>query len=203
MSMEEESPRRIAGGLARLGLALKAQSWRGAQALGLTPTQGQILEHLAEHPDGLKLAEIAAKLGISAPTASEAVTTLHTKQFVKKNPGADKRAIKLTLTREGEQAAASANEWSGFLAETIGQLPEYEQSALLSALSKVIWNLQIQDFIAPQRLCVTCAYFRPFVNMDTTNPHRCELLNTSYGAMGLRLNCPEHEEVPDEAVAAQ
>jgi hypothetical protein len=73
----------------------------------------------------------------------------------------------------------------------------------LSALSKVIWNLQIQDFIAPQRLCVTCAHFRPFVNMDTTNPHRCELLNTSYGAMGLRLNCPEHEEVPDEAVAAQ
>ncbi|MBM3542579.1 MAG: MarR family transcriptional regulator, partial [Alphaproteobacteria bacterium] len=39
----EPIEKRVATGLAKLGLAIKAQSWRGAGAASLTPTQGQAL----------------------------------------------------------------------------------------------------------------------------------------------------------------
>jgi DNA-binding MarR family transcriptional regulator len=189
---EDESAKRIAGGLARLGLALRAQSWRNAQTLGLTPTQSEILQHLAEHPEGLGLAELAAKLKVSAPTASEAVSTLHAKDLIKKGQGKDKRAVVLTLSRAGQKAAANSSDGSQFLADPIAELPAHEQAALLSALSKIIRNLQEQGFIAPQRLCITCTHFRPHVNTDAANPHHCELIGQSFGAVGLRLNCGEH-----------
>jgi DNA-binding MarR family transcriptional regulator len=195
---DDESAKRIAGGLARLGLALRAQSWRTAQSLGLTPTQSEILQHLAENATGLGLADLAARLKVSAPTASEAVATLHNKELVRKTPGKDKRAVLLTLTKAGQKAAANSSDGSQFLADPIADLPAHEQAALLSALSKIIRNLQEQGFIAPQRLCVTCQHFRPHANSDAANPHHCALIGQSFGAMGLRLNCGEHVAAPAE-----
>jgi len=38
----------IATGLAKIGLFLRAESWRQADAAALTPTQAQILAHLTQ-----------------------------------------------------------------------------------------------------------------------------------------------------------
>ncbi len=188
----ETLPRRIASGLGRLALALRAKAWRGASEEGITPTQGELLAQLLEQPEGQRLGEIARQLGVSAPTASEAVSTLVAKSLVEKKPGSDKRSVTLRITRQGRKMAARAADWTSFLAGSIATLDKAEQAAFLVSLSKIIRAMQVNGDISPQRMCITCAHFRPYVHADATNPHHCAFVDAAFGAADLRLNCPEH-----------
>jgi DNA-binding MarR family transcriptional regulator len=193
----ESLPKRIASGLGRLALALRANAWRGAQDEGITPTQGEVLARLAEQDGGLKLGDLALQLGISAPTASEAVNALVAKSLVEKKPGTDRRTVILRVTRSGREMAARTDDWSNFLARSVGSLAAEEQASFLVALAKIIRTMQENGDIAPQRMCVTCVHFRPYVHRDARRPHHCGFADVAFGDPELRLNCADH--VPAEA----
>ncbi len=189
---------RIASGLGRLALALKAKAWRGAADEGITPTQGEVLARLADAPSGVRLGDLSRQLGVSVPTASDAVSTLVVKALVEKRSGNDKRSVTLKLTREGKRLAARAAGWTDFLVEAAETLDDHEREDFLVALVKIIRALQESGDISPQRMCVTCEHFRPHAHNDAANPHHCAFIDTAFGAASLRLNCADHREAEKE-----
>jgi len=193
-SISEPISRRVTAGLTKIGLLLRSHAWKGAGSAGLTPTQGNALGMLRDAPGGMRLAAVAKLLGISAPTASEAMNSLVAKGLVVKEPGPDRRSINLVLSPEGEAAADRTREWPIFLAEAVETLEADEQAALLRALVKVIRSLQTTGDIPWQRMCVSCRFFRPYVHEDRLNPHHCAFVDAPFGDRHLRLNCAEHEE---------
>jgi hypothetical protein len=68
-----------------------------------------------------------------------------------------------------------------------------EQTALLQLVIKTIRALQIAGAISPQRMCVTCRHFRPYVHDDARTPHHCAYVDAAFGAEALRLDCGEHD----------
>ena len=189
--------RRIASGLGRLALALKSRAWRGAADEGITPTQGELLSRLSEQSEGTRLSDLAHQLGISAPTASDAVGTLVAKALVEKQAGSDKRSVTLKVTRSGRKVAARAGDWTDFLADSIATLDEEEQAGFLESLIKIIRNMQERGDISPQRMCITCQHFQPYAHKDAANPHHCGFIGMPFGAASLRLNCADHREAEE------
>lgn len=181
-------------GLAKIGLALKSQSWQDAGQQGLTPTQGQILSLLIDKGEiGMRLSDVAKNLAVTAATASDAVTSLLEKGFVQKTRSPqDGRAIAITLTTAGQKAAAQTSSWSNFLLDTIDELSPEEQAIFLRVLIKMIRSLQEQGQISVANMCVTCSFFRPHRYSNPDRPHHCVLVNAPFGDRHLRLNCSEH-----------
>ncbi len=187
--------KRIASGLGRLALALKAKSWKGAADEGITPTQGEVLARLADAPSNTRLSELAHQLGVSAPTASDAVSTLVAKALVEKRSGDDKRSVTLKLTKEGKRLATRAAGWTDFLAGAAETLSDNEREDFLASLIKIIRALQESGDISTQRMCVTCEHFRPHAHKDSVNPHHCAFIDSAFGASSLRLNCADQSEM--------
>jgi DNA-binding MarR family transcriptional regulator len=191
----------ISIGLAKIGLVLKSQSWQDAGQQGLTPTQGQILALLVDK--SLRLSDIANHLSITAATASDAVTTLVDKGLVQKvKSPSDGRAIAITLTVAGVQAAKKTAIWDDFLLNTVDELTEQERAIFLRGLIKIIRKLQENGQISVANMCVNCTFFQPYRYDDEEYPHHCGLVNSPFGDRHLRINCPE--QIPaDKKTAAQ
>ena len=188
---------RIATGLHKLGLAVKHQTWSRASEDGLSPTQGQILAALAVDI-ALSASEVAARLGIGLPTISEAVTTLANKHLVRRTPDRrHPRARLLRLTAAGRRLAARTRAWPEFLTHAVGSLNDAEQTTLLTALMKMIRELQEQGQIPISRMCATCTHFRPRVRRGDT-PHHCAFVDAPMAPQHLRLDCADHQPAPEE-----
>jgi DNA-binding Lrp family transcriptional regulator len=146
------------------------------------------------------LGTIAQGVGISEPTACDAVQTLVKKGLVKKvRSTADHRARAISLSVQGRREAARAAGWPDFLAEAVETLPAAEQEALLRALVKTIRALQEAREIPVSRMCVTCQYFRPNVHDDPRRPHHCAYVDAPFGDTLLRIECGEHVPATVEA----
>lgn len=193
---------RVSAGLSKIGLALKTKAWRGAVPARLTPTQGQALALLRSAPQGLRLDAVAKGLGVTAPTASDAVTALVAKGLVSRDrPAGNRRAVSLTLTPEGAVLADQVAEWPDFLLRAVGTLEPGEQAGFLRGLVKIIRGLQEAGDVPAQRMCVSCRYFRPNRYDDPDRPHHCAYVDAPFGDRHLRLDCPEQD--PASAEAAQ
>ncbi|NER85352.1 MAG: winged helix-turn-helix transcriptional regulator [Leptolyngbya sp. SIO1D8] len=193
-TLNEPITQRVITGLSKIGIALRSQSWQGAESQGLTPTQGQILALLRSHPSGIRLSQVAKGLATSSATASDAVSALVKKGLVSREQAADdRRAIAIRLTPEGQQQAKQAASWPDFLLGAVGDLSEEEQTVFFRGLTKIIYKLQVQGKISPARMCITCQYFRANVYDDGDRPHHCDLVNAPFGDRDLRLDCPEHQ----------
>ncbi len=195
--VSEPLDQRVATGLHKLGLALKHRTWALAHEQGLSPTQGQILTALAS--DGpLSASEIAARLGVSLPTVSDAVTTLAAKRLLRKaSDPRHPRASLLHLTAAGTRRAATARTWPDFLTPALGTLSDAEQTVLLTALMKMIRTLQEQGQIPTSRMCATCLHFRPHAH-DGPAPHHCAFIDAPMAERHLRLECAEHTAAPPD-----
>jgi DNA-binding MarR family transcriptional regulator len=179
-------------GLEKIGMALKSQSWQDAGDQGLTPTQGQILTLLG-NTGGVRLSEVAKNLGVTAPTASDAVASLVGKGLVQKTRAlADGRAISITLTTPGQQAAGQTATWSDFLLTTVDELTAEEKVIFLRGLIKIIKKLQEQGKISVAKMCVTCSFFQPDRYPDSEQPHHCGLVDAPFADGNLRITCAEH-----------
>lgn len=196
-ALSEPVSRRVTSGLTRIGLAVRSRSWRGAEAEGVTPTQAQALAVLHDASGGMRLAALAAQLGVSAPTMSARVDALIAKGLVEKTTGPDRRSIGLRLTPQGEAVIDRAAERPDPLADAVAALGPEEQAGLLRSLVTLIRTLQVQGDIAPQRMCVTCRHFRPFAHPDPQLPHHCAYVDAPFGDRHLRLSCAEQEDAPD------
>lgn len=196
---------RVGDGLARLSDALRAQSWKGASKNGLTPTQGRVVSLLQNASDGLRMPALASSLGVSAATASDAVSALRRKGLVAKRiDETDRRSAEFHLTPAGTAMAQDVAQWPSFLVEAIDTLPASEQETLLVALVKILRRLQTAGELPPQRMCVTCTHFRPNSRpTDNRNPHVCAFLNVPFGNKNLRLDCADQNPVLDEREASE
>jgi DNA-binding MarR family transcriptional regulator len=191
--LQDSLQRRVIVGLSKIGLALKTHSWQDANQQGLTPTQGQILALLrSKGLEGMRLSVVANELGVSASTSSDAVTTLVEKGLVHKKKAVDDgRAIAISLTTKGQQAAVQVSDWTDFLLDAVSELSEMEQEVFLKGLIKMIRKLQEQKQISVARMCVNCDFFRPNVYDNVDHPHHCTFVDAPFGDQELQIDCPD------------
>lgn len=204
MHPTEDIPQRIAAGLSRISLVLRHHQWRAAGGLALTPTQAQALALLAAHPPaGLRLSEIAQRLAVTPPTASDAVAALETKRLVRKEADADDaRAVRIRLTARGRRAAAAASQWPDYLLAAVDALPQPMQEQLLAALMAMIRRLQEQGRIPVARMCTNCVYFEADRFPGSAEPHYCHFVGAPFGVRSFRVDCPDFAPAPEEAQRA-
>lgn len=194
--------RRVAVGLAKIGLALRSQAWQEAAGRGLTPTQGQVLALLLGSTGPLRLSQLAEGLGVTAATASDAVQALVAKGLVRKERSReDARALAVSLTSAGREEAARAASWPDFLLSAIDELSAAEKEVFLEGLIKMIRALQERGQIPVARMCVTCRFFRPNAHPDPDRPHHCAFVNAPFGGRSLRIDCPDHQSAETGAAA--
>ncbi len=190
---------RLIVGLSKIGLAMKSQAWSRAPAEGVTPTQAQILVVLRDRAEGARLSTIAETLGITAPTASEAVASLVAKKLViRGRDKEDARAARFRLSRGGTKVAARVGAWPDFLQKAVGTLDIAEQTTFLRALVKMIRALQEAGDIPVQRMCVDCRFFRPHAHRDPQRPHHCAFVDAPFGEHHIRIDCADHEAAANE-----
>jgi DNA-binding MarR family transcriptional regulator len=208
-TLSEPLPQRLAAGLSRLATALRAGQWRLAEARGLTPTQAQALALVAARTGPgrplPRLSEIAEQLGVTRATASDAVAALERKALIARHPDPrDGRAAGLALTAAGADAAREAGgSPPALLGVASEDLSPAEQEQLLRLVVRLIRGLQTRGAIAPQRLCVTCRFFRPFAHEgDASAPHHCAFVDAPFGDRHLRLDCPDQEPLPEAEAEA-
>ncbi len=191
----------ILTGLAKIGMVLRSEQWHRTETRGVTPTQAQILVHLAAR-GAARVTAIADEIAVTQPTASDAVAALVRKGLVTKSPDPDDaRAARLQATADGARMAKDLAVWPDVLLAAAHALDAVEQAAFLKGLTKMIRALQVQGAIPVQRMCATCRFFRPNVHDDPATPHHCAFVNAAFGDAALRLDCGEHEAA-SEAEAA-
>lgn len=188
--------------LSRLAALQRAAAWRDAGAQGLTATQAAILQELARRGPA-RVGALAAALGVTQPTLSDALAALVAKGLAERHPDpADRRARCVGLTPAGTDAAGGLAGTSADLAAALARLPDGERGAMLRALSRVIRSLQKAGAIPVQRMCATCRHFRPHVHDDAAAPHHCGFVDAAFGDAMLRIDCGDHVEAPEEEARA-
>ena len=193
-TISEPLDRRVGDALGRIGTALRSQAWKGAEAQRLTPTQGDILALLRARGGPQRLSEVAEGLGITRPTACEAVATLVRKGLlIKEKDANDRRAIGLRLTVDGVWEADRIAHWPDFLTDAVGTLSQTEQETVYLALIKMIGALQRSGNIAGSRMCLTCRHFQPNAHDGSEARHHCSHFASPIGDRHLRLDCTEYE----------
>jgi DNA-binding MarR family transcriptional regulator len=188
-------------GLDRVASAMRAEVRRSVASRGLNPAQDAILRILLARPAGLRVRVLAGHLGVRQPTVTDSVIALERKGLVRRQADpADARAtiVKVTPAALGQPTAAVAS----LAAAALADLSEAEQVSLLKLLIKLIRSLQLRQAIPPQRMCVTCKYFRPNVHPEAAEPHHCAFVDAPFGNRALRLDCAEHEQAEAAEMAS-
>lgn len=203
MSEDLEDIGRIASGFGQIAAFMRMVGWREAEPIGLTPTQTACLSLLSGR-GASRVTALARLLGVTQPTASDAIAALERKGLVARRPDpGDGRATSIGLTEAGARVVRQTGQPPAALARAIGALEPGERAGLQRALSKTILSLQQQGAIEPQRLCLTCRFFRPFVHSDAEKPHHCAFVDAAFGDASLRVDCGDHEEAgPGEGASA-
>lgn len=203
MDQAECDSEQIAAGLGQLAGFLRMAAWREAEPLGLTATQTTCLSHISARGP-IRVTMLARLLGVTQATASDVVAALQRKKLVERRPDpADGRATRVHLTSAGARIARRTSLPPEALARAIGSLASDERAGLRRALSKTILSLQQEGAIEPQRLCLTCRFFRPYAHSDADMPHHCAFVDAAFGDASLRLDCRDHEEAdPGEKASA-
>src|SRR3546814_1625669 len=83
--------------------------------------------------------------------------------------------------------------WPDALLGAVEMLDDGERAAFLKGLTKMIGALQTRGTIPVQRMCVSCAHFRPNVHSDAATPHHCAFVDAAFGDASLRLDCEDRK----------
>jgi DNA-binding MarR family transcriptional regulator len=178
----------------QMGLYLRKTQWRTEEAEALTPTQVGVLTALRRHGPA-RVQALARKLGTRHATMSEVVSTLVRRGLVAKEPDPDDaRAVRIALSPEGATVAAERYRVPPGLSRALEGLAAGERAAFKRTLAAIIRDLQIAGEIAPQRMCVTCRFFRPHAHADARAPHHCAFVDQPFGDATLLFDCPDQEE---------
>ena len=181
-----------------LGLDRKA----GGATLGaehdLTSNQARLLA-LLQRAGAMRLRDVATQLGVTAPTASQTISSLARRGIVAKerDPG-DKRALRLTLTQSGLRLAEVVGTWSEDLREAVLELPDDSLDGLMRSLVLLVRALGERDRIPVAVVCVACSAFRPNAHPGSDKPHHCAMIDRPLASADLRWDCPAHEPAPAE-----
>lgn len=184
---------KILDGLERLSCVMRADARRKAAAFGINAAQDAILRLLLSRPGGMRVQQLANHLKVSQPAITDSLSALERKGLVQRLP--DPEDGRATLVKPARATRSCGNRaLSTPAARAIAGLSENEQTSLLTTLIKLIRSLQLQNAIAPQRLCVTCKYFRPHMHPNARAPHHCAFVDAAFGDSALRLDCRDHQD---------
>jgi DNA-binding MarR family transcriptional regulator len=194
----QQLTRRLRDGLDRISAVMRADQWTIAGTAGLNPTQLHALTFIAGRAKrGVRIGAVAAQLGVTQPTATDSIAALVRKGLAtKKADPEDPRAVNVRITQSGCDVVRGIGLAITATESALETLSQGEQAELLRLIIKTIRALQIAGAIAPQRMCVTCKYFRAHVHEDRRSPHHCDYVDKAFGVEGLRLDCAEHEALP-------
>lgn len=178
MSLE----RNILFGLEQVAEVLQLLLGRESRALALSSLQMRILQILQMNHPPQGVVSVARRLGITAATVSDAVRVLYEKDLISKRKAPrDRRAVVLTLTQKGKDAALSGERVREAISKEIALLPEEEQRDLLESLINLIRNLLAGNLIPIRRMCLDCCFFRPDAFPDSDDPHFCAFVGARFG----------------------
>lgn len=191
----------IAAALSRIGVILRSFAWEQSERADLTPTQAQILARLSARGPS-RVSVLANDLGVTQPTISDAVAALLRKGHVARSPDPeDGRAVLLRLTQSGRQEAEAARAPAPEMLAALAALSPADRDAMQRGLVGLIRTFQEARAIPVQRLCVTCAHFRPHAHKDAVAPHHCAFVDAAFGDAALRIDCGDHEDAAEEDLA--
>jgi DNA-binding MarR family transcriptional regulator len=188
---------RIVAALERLSQALRVRLGEGAREHNLSPIQARFLIHLLHHDVELRrVSRLAREFDLTQATVSDAIASLETKGFVRREPwSGDRRIVTLRLTRDGEDLATSLSNWADPVKEHLRRFPPKDREAAMRFLIELAGSLQRSGLITVARMCVTCRFFQRDFHPGEATPHHCGLLDVPLGDGDLRTDCPEHEAV--------
>ncbi len=193
----------IAAALSRLVLVFRSESWKRSMPESLSPTQARALRHLMKGAP-VALGELAKELGVTAPTASEAVSALVQRGLVQRMGAVgDRRKLALGVTPEGRSVARRLVEPEELFEAAIARLPPFEQALLARGLAYLIEELQEAGAISVARICTSCRHFRWNAHSDPEFPHHCAFLDRALASEQLRLDCPDHLLEKDASLRAE
>lgn len=110
--------------------------WPVLTELGLHPGQDLMLSELWRE-DGITQGELAARLGIEAPTVSKAVNRLERVGYLRREPG-PRGARRVFVTDEGMNVREAVEDaWRTADAKLIDSLSTEEQEALKNLVSRL------------------------------------------------------------------
>ena len=166
-----------------------------ARRRNLSPIQAQFLIHLLHHDVELRrVSQLAREFDLTQATVSDAVASLETKGFVRREQWPeDRRVVTLRLTPEGEKLATTLSKWADPVKEHLERFPQEQRETVMRFLLELAGSLQRSGLITVARMCVTCRFFRRDVRPGEPSPHHCGLLDVPLGGSNLRIDCPEHE----------
>lgn len=198
-SPTQQLTRQLRDGLDQICVVMRADQWAIAGTAGLNPTQAHVLTFIAGRGEkGARVGKIANQLGVTQPTATDSIAALLRKALLTKAPDPeDTRAVTVRVTRAGRDIVRGIGLVITATERALEMLTIREQTEMLGLVIKTIRALQITGAIAPQRMCVTCRYFRPNAHEDKRAPHHCAYVDAAFGAEGLRIDCDEHEALPE------
>jgi DNA-binding MarR family transcriptional regulator len=183
---------RVAAALAKVSLAARHELRRAAAREGLSAVQAQVLAALVRERDS-EMGTLAARLGLTAPTVTDAVAALERRGLVRRREDPeDRRRVLVRATARGRRLGVEMSLWPDLFRESIGALAPGEKEVLFRFLVRLIVSLLRKGVIQDARMCATCAYFRPDVRADRRYPHYCALADVPLGPATLRVDCPEH-----------
>lgn len=185
---------KIVASLERISQAFRVLLWQESKEHGLSPIQVQALIFLLHHSDEKrKVSYLALEFNMTKATISDTVKSLDHKQLIYKEfESDDNRSYIIHLTPKGKEIAEQTSHFTKEIRNPLEKLNEDDKENLLFSLFNVIRHLNQSDVITPQRMCSTCAYYKP--SSDNENPF-CNLLNQSLKVKDLRFDCPEHQLV--------
>jgi DNA-binding MarR family transcriptional regulator len=198
----ESIAHRLLDGLERISVVLRAGHWAVAVDAKLNLAQGQVLRLLANRRDGLRPKDIAAYLGVSAPSIADTISALVRKGLVTREADpADARSALVQATKEGLRIGFAVRRAETQVAAALEALSLEASEQLLQTQIALIRNLQLAGAIPMQRMCPSCRYFRTNAHPGASKIHHCAFVDAAIGNRDLRLDCGDHE-VADPAIQA-
>lgn len=187
--------RQAAEGFALIAAVLREDAAHAGAPVGLSGAQSRTLALLAQTPSGMRLSEIAGRLGVSPASASDTVAGLVRRRFaIRERDPQDGRAVRFRL-RAGVGASGRGGETppGAGLQDALGDLPFTDQAALQRIMVRLILSLQSRGRIQVARACVNCRFFRPEAHPLEALPHHCDYVDKPFADGSLRVACAEFE----------
>ena len=183
---------KIAVGLERIGQVYRALLWQVSQQHKLSPIQLQFLVFLDTHrADRCTVGGLAREFQLSAPTVSDAVSTLARKGLVMRRQRVkDRRSQTIELTEAGRSLAVEVNGYPEPIRAAVATWDEPVRVRFLDGVLNLIAALHGTGHIPVARLCRTCSHFDR--NPGGDPPYFCRLIKRPFGLSDMRVDCPEH-----------
>lgn len=184
---------KVVAALERLSEAFRVLLWQEGKQHGLSPIQIQLLTFLLHYPEEKRtITYLAGHFNMTKATISDAVKSLETKKYVvRKVSEQDTRSHTLHLGRSGKTLARKVEQFAQPLSNIVGMMMPAARDNLLEQLLQLIYQLNQEGVITPQRMCLNCRFYA------RKKGHYCNLVQSPLKSGDLRVDCPEFQ-FPDQ-----